>query len=229
MILTRPSFFYWQRWATLLLALLLALMAAIPAYGQGQVTGEEIEALLTALEGDDLLAAERAGEELASLGFAASGAVPRLVEVFNTAPTPRLAAIALGGIGTGRAFQALTEALADDELTPRRNAAQIGLLYGNEAAIEALAVSLQDGRAAKRRNAAELLGFFRSPLTLNPLLRVANHDEDPGARKAAVWSLSQIDSPRVRLALAVIRVNDPDAEVRAEAERALDQLNEGYR
>lgn len=218
-----------KRWPGLLLALMLAVLIAAPACAQGQVTGQEIQALLAALEGDDLLAAERASVELASLGFAAAGAVPRLIEIFNAAPTPRLAAIALGGIGTGRAFQALTEALADDELTPRRNAAQIGLLYGNEAAIEALATSLQDGRAAKRRNAAELLGFFRSPLALNPLLRVANHDEDPGARKAAVWSLSQIDSPRVRLALAVIRVNDPDAEVRAEAERALDQLNEEYR
>jgi hypothetical protein len=213
----------------LFLALILAMLIVAPACAQGQVTGQEIQALLAALEGDDLLAAERASEELASLGFAAAGAVPRLIEIFNTAPTPRLAAIALGGIGTGRAYQALTEALADDELTPRRNAAQIGLLYGDEAAIEALATSLQDGRAAKRRNAAELLGFFRSPLALNPLLRVANHDEDAGVRQAAVWSLSQIDSPRVRLALAVIAVNDPDAEVRAEAKRALDQLNEGYR
>jgi HEAT repeat protein len=213
----------------LFLALVLAVVAVAPGYAQGQVTGEEIEALLAALEGDDLLAAERASEELAGLGFAAAGAVPRLIEMFSTAPAPRPAAIALGGIGTGRAFQALTEALADDELTPRRNAAQIGLLHGDEAAVQALATSLQDGRAAKRRNAAELLGYFRSPLALNPLLRAANHDEDAGVRQEAVWSLSQIDSPRVRLALAVIRVNDPDAEVRAEAERALDQLNEGYR
>ena len=213
----------------LFLALILAVMAVVPACAQSQVTGQEIEALLAALEGDDLLAAEQAAEELAGLGFAAAGAVPQLIELFNTAQVPRPAAIALGGIGTGRAYQALTEALADDELTPRRNAAQIGLLYGNEAAIEALAASLQDRQVAKRRNAADLLGFFRSPLALNPLLRVANHDEDAGVRKAAVWSVSQIDSPRVRLALAVIAVNDPDAEVRAEAERALDQLNEEYR
>lgn len=212
----------------LLLALALAVMAVAPACAQGQVTGQEIEALLAALAGEDLLAAERAGEQLAALGFAGAGAVPRLIEIFNTSVAPRPAAIALGGIGTGRALQALTGALADDELTPRRNAAQIGLLYGDEAAIQALATSLLDGRAAKRRNAADLLGFFRSPLALNPLLRVANHDEDPGARKAAVWSLSQIDSPRVRPALASIAANDPDAEVRAEAERALAQLDEEY-
>lgn len=197
-----------------------------PALGQDQTPIPTVDELIDALTGDDLLAAERAAQQLAAIGPAQ--AVPRLSEIFLTSDTPRLAAIALGGIGTQQAARTLAPALADQELTPRRNAAQIGLLYGGQEAINILQVTLRAPQAAARRHAAELLGYLASPFALNALLRAAHQDSDPSVRQAAVWALSQIDSPRVRPALVEISVRDPDATVRDEALNALLRLNEGF-
>lgn len=205
---------------------LLAALPLPPAFGQSAAQPSAIDQLLDTLASDDLLAAERAAQELAASGTAR--AVPRLTEMFLTSETPRLAAIALGGIGTAQATKVLASALADEELTPRRNAAQIGLLYGGEEAVQTLVVSLRAPQPAARRHSAELLGYLGAPFALNGLLRAAHQDADASVRRSAVWALSQIDSPRVRPTLTEISVRDPDSDVRGEAESALKRLSEGF-
>jgi HEAT repeat protein len=204
----------------------LAALPISPAAGQVSTPTPDIDQLLDALTGDDMLAAERAAQQLAAVGT--SAAVPRLIELFTTADTPRLAATALGGIGTREATQALASALVDEELTARRNAAQIGLLYGGEQAIDTLVNTLRAPQVPARRHAAELLGYLSSPLALNALLRTAQGDAHPSVRQSAVWALSEIDSPRVRPALVGIAVRDPDPDVRAEAESTLQRLDQRY-
>jgi HEAT repeat protein len=207
--------------------LALAALPLSPVAGQSATPTPDIDQLLDALAGDDMLAAERAAQQLAVMGTAAS--VPRLIDIFVTADTPRLAATALGGIGTSQATQALASALVDEELTARRNAAQIGLLYGGEQAIDTLVSTLRVPQVPARRHAAELLGYLSSPLALNGLLRTAQGDAHPSVRQSAVWALSEIDSPRVRPALVAISVRDADPNVRAEAESALQRLDQRYR
>jgi HEAT repeat protein len=206
--------------------LALAALPLPPVAGQSATLTPDIDQLLDALAGEDMLAAERAAQQLAVMGTAA--AVPRLIDIFVTADTPRLAATALGGIGTSQATQALASALVDEALTARRNAAQIGLLYGGEQAIDTLVSTLRVPQVPARRHAAELLGYLSSPLALNALLRAAQGDAHPSVRQSAVWALSEIDSPRVRPALVGISVRDPDPDVRAEAESALQRLDQRY-
>lgn len=216
--------------AICILSLALVALTALPpapVAGQTPTQSPDLDQLLDELTGDDLLAAERAAQQLAVVGTA--GLVPQLSEIFRSADTPRLAAIALGGIGTQQATRTLAGALVDDDLTARRNAAQIGLLYGGEQAVQTLLATLRFPQPAARRNAAELLGYLGDPVAVNSLLRVANHDVVPSVRQSAVWALSEIDSPRVLLALTEISVQDPDSEVRAEAERALQRLNAPFR
>lgn len=205
----------------------LAALPISPVASQSATPTPDIDQLLDTLAGDDMLAAERAAQQLAVVGTAA--AVPRLIEIFVTADAPRLAATALGGIGTREATQALASTLADETLTARRNAAQIGLLYGGEQAIDTLVSTLRAPQVPARRHAAELLGYLSSPLALNALLRAAQGDTHPSVRQSAVWALSEIDSPRVRPALVGISVRDPDPDVRAEADSALQRLGQCYR
>ncbi|HSN76124.1 MAG TPA: HEAT repeat domain-containing protein [Anaerolineae bacterium] len=207
--------------------LALTALPSLPVAGQSATPTPDIEQLLDVLTGNDMLAAERAAQQLALSGTAA--AVPRLIDIFRTSDTPRLAATALGGIGTQQATQTLAGALTDDPLTARRNAAQIGLLYGGEQAIDTLVSTLRVPQVPARRHAAELLGYLSSPLALNGLLRAAQQDAAPSVRQSAVWALSEIDSPRVRPALVAISVRDVDPDVRTEAESALLRLDQRYR
>lgn len=211
----------------LLAALLTTVLSPPLAQGQSQVLSQEVSAWLDALTADDLLAAERAAQQLALSG--AYQAVPRLVEIFLTSDTPRLAAVALGGIGSTQATRALAAALVGETLTPRRNAAQIGLLYGGEQAVQTLIASLNAPAPTTRRHAADILGYLATPLALNGLLRAAHQDSDATVRQAAVWALSEIDSPRVRPTLIEVSVRDPDPAVREEALNALQRLSKGFR
>lgn len=206
----------------------LALAALPPASvsAQSPTPALNLDQLLDDLAGDDFLAAERAAQELALIGTAAI--VPQLIDIFQTSDTPRLAATALGGIGTQQATQALADALADEDLTARRNAAQIGLLRGGEQAINTLVRTLRAPQVPARRHAAELLGYLSSPFAVNGLVRAAQQDADPSVRQSAVWALSEIDSTRVRPTLVSISVRDPDPAVRAEAESALARLDQRY-
>lgn len=208
----------------LLLVVTLSLTAPFPILAQGPATPEEIDALLDILESDDLLAREQAAARLAEIGSPL--AVPRLEEYFNTSSTPRPAAIALAGIATPRAMAALVAGLADEELTPRRNAAQIALLDLGEAAVPALLVGLSSKTPATRGHSAQLLGFIGSRRAINSLVQVADDDPEASVRLEAVWALGEISDPRVRGPLRAIARTDPDPDVRAEAERATLRVGE---
>lgn len=186
---------------------------------QGENSRGEVDDLLAALAGDDLLAQEKAAQQLAVL--APTDAVPQLTQIFSTSATPRLAATVLAAIGTPVAMNVLMTALGDEKLTARRNAAQIALTQAGDRAVPFLLEGLQASDASLRHNSALMLGYIGSPQTIGPLLRIARNDEDPNIRREAVWALSEIGGVRVRLALMAIARTDPDKTVRDEAEHAL--------
>jgi HEAT repeat protein len=186
---------------------------------------DEIARLLDTLENGDLLAQELAAEQLAQL--APVQAIPQLTRILEASDTPRLAASVLGAIGTPSALTALVNALDDETLTLRRNAAQIGLVDAGEKAIQPLSVALVSTKPALRRNAADLLGYIDPQRATTLLLRVARRDADPSVRIAAIWSLSQTGNPDLMPVFKSIAANDPDPDVRATAELAEGQLDGG--
>lgn len=204
------------------------LLLLSPTFGQAQepIVDAQLNELLSALQGNDPLAQEQAGQRLAEVGPPAI--VPQLREIFLASDNPRPAAIALAGVGTPTAMTALTAALADEELTLHRNAAQVALLEAGEDAIPALRVGLQDNKAATRRHSAELLGFIKSGQATNSLLRTAHVDPDPTVRVAAAWALGEIGDPRIRQTMLAIARSDPDPQVRIEAQRAALRVGEMF-
>lgn len=209
---------------------LLALGALVPApavvRGQAAAAQQEIDALLAALAGDDLLAQEQAAQRLVEL--APTPVAPQVIAIFRASDNPRPPATVLAALGTPAAMAALTAALDADDLTLRRNAAQIALLQAGDRSVPALSIGLTSGRLAVRRNAAEVLGFIKSPRAVNSLLRTAQQDADPTVRAQAVWAMGEIGETRVRSSLKAIARSDPDPTVRAEAERAMLRLGEEF-
>lgn len=203
----------------------LFLVQPLPASAQNGSTQEDVNQLLDTLETGDPLAQERAAEQLAQ--SAPVQAVPRLALILETSDTPRLSATVLGAIGTPAALTALVNALDDEKLTLRRNAAQIGLVDAGERAILPLSVALQSTSPVLRRNAAELLGFIDPDRAVTYLLRAARRDPDPSVRIAAIWSLSQTGDPNLMSVFKSIAANDSDPDVRLTAELAEGHLDGG--
>lgn len=199
--------------------LLCSLAPTLTAFGQVKTPAPEVIELLATLQGDDLLARERAALRLAELKPAE--AVPDLRQVFLTVEGPRPAAMALAGIGTPGAMAVLISALADEQLSERRNAAQIALLSSGEASVPSLLVGLQAIKPSTRQHSAELLGAIGSTRAVDPLLHLARQDRVPAVRLAAVQALGEMGDPLALRALRTIAGNDPDPSVRAEAGRAI--------
>lgn len=210
--------------STLLLA--IALLVAQPLIAIAQTSSSEIEQLLAAMQDDDPLAQEQAAQRLAEL--APPDAVPDLAQIFFTSPTPRPAAVVLAAIGTPAAMNVLVRGLDDEELTARRNAAQIGLVEIGDASAPYLVAALQADAMPIRRNSAQMLGYIGSRRAVNPLLRVGHQDPDATVRREAVWALGEIGDERVRTGLKAIARNDPDPDVRAEAENASQRVGGGF-
>ena len=76
----------------------------------------------------------------------------------------------------------------------------------------------QDGHA--RRNAAQALGWIRSPLATDALVRVLEKDRDATVRGQAAWALGEIGDPAARRTLERAQLRDPAVEVQTAAERA---------
>ena len=188
-------------------------------------TQDEVARLLDILATGDLLAQEQAAQQLAEL--APPKAIPQLVKILQSSDTPRLAATVLGAIATPSAMTALVNALDDQKLTLRRNAAQIGLLSAGDKAIQPLAIGLQSNKPALRRNAADMLGYIDPERALTYLLRAARRDSDPDVRIAAIWALSQTGDTDLMPVFKAIAANDPDPDVRLTAELAEGQLDGG--
>ncbi len=170
-----------------LLAIGALVQPAGAAQAQTAAAQQEIDALLADLAGNDFLAQEQAAQRLIEL--APTQVAPQVIAIFRASDNPRPPATVLAAIGTPAAMAALTTALDADDLTPRRNAAQVALLQAGDRAVPALSIALTSGRPAVRRNAAEVLGFIKSPQAVNSLLRTAQQDADP-PRPCGPWARS---------------------------------------
>ncbi len=220
-----PHLFRYRHLSLLGLVICLALLTPLAVLAQ---TGPDARSqrLLDQLENGDPLQQEQAGQELVAL--ASSALVPNLTRIFRAADNPRPVAAVLGAVGTPAAMAVLVSGLADEELTPQRNAAQRVLLEMDVEAVPALMVGLSNQSSQTRRHAATVLGFIKSPRAGNSLLRVAQSDEDASVRQEAVWALGEIGEARMRSALKAISRRDPDPEVRIEAERAALRAGGGF-
>lgn len=207
------------------LVLCLTLLTPLTVFAQ---TGPDARSqqLLDQLANGDPLQQEQAGQDLAAL--ASPSLVPDLTRIFRAADNPRPAAVVLGAVGTPAAMAVLVSGLADEELTPQRNAAQRVLLEMEVEAVPALMVGLSNQSPQTRRHAATVLGFIKSPRAGNSLLRVAGSDQDARVRQEAVWALGEIGEARMMPALKAISRSDPDLDVRIEAERAMLRTGGGF-
>jgi HEAT repeat protein len=131
---------------------------------------------------------------------------------------------ALGRIRGAAATDALLTALADPQPTARWHVAMATLEGMGEPAVEPLIAMLegQDGHA--RRNAAQALGWIRSPLATDALVRVLEKDRDATVRGQAAWALGEIGDPAARRTLERAQLRDPAVEVQTAAERALSRV-----
>jgi len=144
--------------------------------------------------------------ELLALPKVAIGPVLRCAEE-ETNKRMRLRAIrSLGELKNAKTIEALKELSGDPDETIAR------------AAEEAL-LKVQ-GATCARYYAAYVLGRIRSPRGVKPLLAVLG-DPAPIVRYGAVRALGRIGSKNVAGPLALVLVSDGDAEVRAEAAKAL--------
>lgn len=220
-----PHRFRYRPFLVLGLVICLALLTPLAVFAQ---TGPDARSqqVLEQLANGDPLQQEQASQELAAI--ASPALVPDLTRIFRAADNPRPAAAVLGAVGTPAAMAVLVSGLADEELTPRRNAAQRVLLEMEVEAVPALMVGLSNQSPQTRRHAATVLGFIKSPRAGNSLLRVAQSDEDARVRQEAVWALGEIGEARMMPALKAISRSDPDLEVRIEAERAMLRAGGGF-
>ena len=220
-----PHLSRYHRFALLVLVISLTLLTPWAVLAQTDPDARS-QQLLDQLENGDPLQQEQASQELVTL--ASPALLPDLTRIFRVTDNPRPVAAVLGAVGTPAANAVLVGGLADEDLTPQRNAAQLILLEMGVEAVPSLMVGLQNQNSPTRRNAAIVLGFIKSPRAGNSLLRAAQSDEDARVRQEAVWALGEIGEDRMRSALKAISRSDPDPEVRIEAERAVLRVGGGF-
>ncbi len=120
------------------------------------------------------------------------------------------AARALGRIGAAEAIDPLVQRLRDPESTIRPEAAQALGQIGDARAVPALREGLADPLPEVRDACARALDRIDRPHTVLPALKALRTlDDDPGALKVED---------------VIGRLDDPDAEVREEAARALGRI-----
>jgi hypothetical protein len=102
-------------------------------------------------------------------------------------------AMALANLGTPTALNALVQALANPQMTPRRQSAMAALESLGSRSTPALLAALESEDATLRANAANLLGWIADPQAV-PALRSATNDPDPAVRQEAAWAMTQIGS-----------------------------------
>ncbi len=153
----------------------------------------------------------------------ADEAVATLAEVLRNDDTVArgAAADALAQIGTPAAAAALAQPLADEDMSPARQAAMRGLEQLGAAAVPTLEQIVRtDGSSATRRNAAEMLGWIAAPGS-TPALVAAMADSSADVRVEAAWALGEIGSSTAVETLQIAARSDADAAVRAAATLAL--------
>jgi uncharacterized protein (TIGR02996 family) len=164
------------------------------------------------------------------LGRIGPSAVPALAAALRdeSGHVRRQAARVLQTIGPGAvaAVPTLIAALQDDIAEVRVNA-ETALGKIGAGAVEALSTALQDHNANVRRGAAWALdGIGRNAVKAIPTLIAALRDEYEVVRCGAASALGRI-GPRATAAipaLASLRQGDPDSDVRAAAQQAIEQI-----
>ena len=120
---------------------------------------------------------------------------------------------------------------SSDALSPRPELAEldlVALLELGAAAYRKLvrrSALRRTSRATLQRNAAIALGNSDDPGAVAPLARALEQNANALVRRHAAWALGRLarhTDPRARRSLRRACDFDPDAEVRAEAARALD-------
>ena len=138
-------------------------------------------------------------------------------------PNARIrAAQILGDNRDPRAVEALGEALGDPDAGVRQNAT-IALGKIGAPALDALIAALQDPDRDVRQFAAKALGQIGDPRGIAGLV-IALHDTQMDVRSQAAFALSRIGAPAVDALITALQ--DPDANVRANAARILGQISD---
>lgn len=202
----------------------LAVVSALGRLGDQRV----VPALLQQLDAPDAAVTGIPGtvrmRAAMALGLLhADAAVAPLADIMINDETVarQAAAEALARIATPAAAEALARPLAEDALSPARQAGMRGLEEMGAAAIPTLEKIMRaDSSETARRNAVELLGWIAAPGS-TPALVSALGDSAADVRAEAAWALGEIGSPAAREALHVAARNDVDPAVRSAAELAL--------
>jgi HEAT repeat protein len=237
-----PAAVGWVRWCEVPADGVLLRVVAIQALGGfGASASPAISALADALKDDDRLIRWIAVDSVAKIGPTARGAVPELIGLLRSKdivrsaqPFPVMllgpvrladeATKALDAIGTDAraAVTALTEALADPDLTLRDHAAHalgaIGAAAG--AAAPALVRALEAPESWVGDNVAAALGRIGEPAV--PALIEALKSPNPEVRRRAMRALGGVGR-HATAALAALRqrLMDSDPDVRRAAEAAI--------
>jgi HEAT repeat protein len=95
---------------------------------------------------------------------------------------------------------ALTAPLADQGMTPARQAAMGALETAGQPAVAAMVAALNDPSAVVRANAAEMLGWLKPATTVTDLARLLS-DPNAAVQAQAAWALGEIGTEPARLAL----------------------------
>lgn len=157
--------------------------------------GDEVPALITALEDEHWLTRTSATEVLGEIGD--ERAVEPLIDALKNdkaSDVQRSAAEALGKIGDKRVVELLIKALKDEDWQVRLGAA-IGLT-GDKRAVEPLIDALKDEYAWVRERAAEALGKIGDERAVEPLNAVLE-DKEMDVRTAAQTALDKIEKTKI--------------------------------
>lgn len=153
--------------------------------------GQDVEALLAALNDEDFHVRDKAIAELGKLGE--RRAVEPLISLLKD-PNVYIrdnAINSLGLIGDRRAVEPLLEALDDQNVYIRDNAITALGRLRDPRAVEPLISLLSDRNVYLRDNAASALGEIGDPRALEPL-RTAANDENWYVRQSATKSLARL-------------------------------------
>lgn len=180
---------------------------------------QTVNALIARIENGSPAEQQRA---IMALGeMRAQSAVPALIEVFQSDEgLASASARALANIGNDDAYAALIDALRDDAMTMRRQAAMAALERAGEPAVPPLLTALTAGDATLRANAAEVLGWIDAPAAI-PALRPLLRDPVPAVRANAAWALGQLGDVSSLSALETMAREETNTRVRAAAEQAV--------
>ncbi|MBA3531214.1 MAG: HEAT repeat domain-containing protein [Ardenticatenales bacterium] len=145
--------------------------------------------------------------------------VPTLAQAFSQDALARSSADALAAIGNDEAWSTLTMALADEALTPQRQAAMAAFEENGERALQPLIAQLSHESPTVRANAAEALGWMGNEAAIGPLHALLD-DPEATVRARTAFAVGELRDIEGVTSLVRMSQNDPSPEVRTAAEQA---------